>query len=169
MLARAMASSNDNFYHATIFSTEADTIAFAGRIARLLRQGDTITLAGGLGVGKTVFARALVRAFLPREEVPSPTFTLVQSYETTAFAMAHVDLYRVKERSEFRELGLDEALDGGVLVIEWPDRMGELLPYDRLDIILSPGEAEGARAAQIIARGSWAARIRAMFERDTRA
>ena len=113
----------DSFYRSFDLKAEAETAALGREIARHLAAGDTVTLSGPLGAGKTVVARAIVRTFLPREEVPSPTFTLVQSYETQNFAIAHVDLYRVKAISELRELGLDEALERGVLVVEWPDRI----------------------------------------------
>lgn len=159
MLARVM-SSHDSFYCSLIFRSEAETAAFGAKLGALLRRGDTVTLSGGLGAGKSVLARGIVRRFLPHEEVPSPTFTLVQTYGTPAFAIWHVDLYRLKTASEVRELGLDDALDGDVLLIEWPDRMGELLPRDRLDIILEGGNDADERVAKLIARGSWTPRIK---------
>lgn len=170
MLASAMTSPSENFYHARPLKSEAETVAFAAKVAGLLRAGDTVTLAGGLGVGKTVFARAIIRRFLPKEEVPSPTFTLVQTYDTPGFPIWHADLYRLKETRELQELGLEEVLERGVLLVEWPDRMGELLARDRLDVILSiPDEDEPERTAQIVARGSWAERIHTLLEQDMRA
>jgi len=159
MLARAMAVSETSFFQALPMRSEADTAALGARIGTLLKPGDFVTLAGALGAGKTVFARGLIRAFLPKEEVPSPTFTLVQTYETKRFAIWHVDLYRVQSPSEMRELGLDEALERGVLLIEWPDRMGVALPDDRLDVILEGAEEENERLAMVVARGEWVSRI----------
>lgn len=159
MFARAMARLEPSFFQAILLRSEAETAALGGRIAALLKPGDVVTLAGALGAGKTVFARGLIRAFLPKEEVPSPTFTLVQTYETARFPIWHVDLYRVEAPSEVRELGLDEMVERGVLLIEWPDRMGETLPEDRLDIILEGTEEEDERTAKIVARGAWVARI----------
>lgn len=163
MLARVMPLPDTSFFQSLTLTTEADTAALGQRIARLVRSGDTVTLAGALGAGKTVFARALIRHFLPGEEVPSPTFTLVQTYETKRFPIWHVDLYRLKAAGEVRELGLDEALERGVLLIEWPDRMGPSLPSDRLDVILEGGGEEGEendeRTAKIIARGAWVSRV----------
>lgn len=169
MHARSMTMSSESFYHSLTFGSEAETAAFGAKIADLLKAGDTVTLGGDLGAGKTVVARAIIRRFLPREEVPSPTFTLVQTYETPGFTISHVDLYRVKERSELGEFGLGEALERGVLLIEWPDRMGELLPRDRLDIMLSTTDEESARMVQIVSRGSWVERIKGLFNRDRRA
>jgi tRNA threonylcarbamoyladenosine biosynthesis protein TsaE len=163
MLARAMLFSEISFFQSIAITSEPDMVRLGARIGTLLMPGDTVTLAGALGAGKTVFARGLIRSFLPDEEVPSPTFTLVQTYETRRFPIWHVDLYRLKSPSEVRELGLDEALERGVLVIEWPDRMGAGLPADRLDIILEGGGEEGERnderEVKIIARGAWAPRI----------
>lgn len=159
MFARAMARLESSFFQAILLRSEAETAALGGRIAALLKPGDVVTLAGALGAGKTVFARGLIRAFLPKEEVPSPTFTLVQTYEAKALAILHVDLYRVKSSTELRELGLDEALERGAIVVEWPDRMGALLPKDRLDIIFEGDDEGHERTVKIIARGGFAGRI----------
>ncbi len=98
-----------------------DTERLGARLASLLRQGDALCLSGPLGAGKTTLARGLIRALTtPDEEVPSPTFTLVQFYETAAFALAHFDLYRLSDPDEASEVGLDETLDVGVALIEWP-------------------------------------------------
>jgi tRNA threonylcarbamoyl adenosine modification protein YjeE len=169
MPQRAMHTPAESFYNALTFRSEAETRAFGGKVADLLRIGDVVTLGGELGVGKTVFARGVIQRFLPKEEVPSPTFTLIQTYETPAFAISHVDLYRVKERGELRELGLEEALERGVLLIEWPDRMGELLPRDRLDVMLSGDGEENERLVQVVSRGNWVERIKPLLNRDGRA
>jgi len=159
MLVRAMTSPDENFLLLLNLASEAETEALGRRIADVLKPGDTVALSGGLGAGKTALARSIIRRFLPREEVPSPTFTLVQTYETSMFPIWHVDLYRLKAKSEIRELGLDEALDTGVLLIEWPDRMGELLPRDRLDIAFELEDDATQRLVKIVARGSWVPRL----------
>jgi tRNA threonylcarbamoyladenosine biosynthesis protein TsaE len=151
----------DSFYRSFDLQAEADTAALGREIAQHLAAGDTVTLSGPLGAGKSVLARAIVRTFLAREEVPSPTFTLVQTYETQNFTISHVDLYRVKAASELRELGLDEALERGVLLIEWPDRMGLQLPPDRLDIMFEAVDGE-TRLMKLVGRGSWSARVKTL-------
>ncbi|GAB5449385.1 MAG: tRNA (adenosine(37)-N6)-threonylcarbamoyltransferase complex ATPase subunit type 1 TsaE [Gymnodinialimonas sp.] len=105
--------------------TPEATDALAARLATVLRPGDTLLLSGALGAGKTHLARALIRAALdsPDEPVPSPTFTLVQTYEAGAGPLWHADLYRLSDGSEAQELGLDEALDDAICLIEWPDRL----------------------------------------------
>ncbi|PTS91094.1 MULTISPECIES: tRNA (adenosine(37)-N6)-threonylcarbamoyltransferase complex ATPase subunit type 1 TsaE [unclassified Caulobacter] len=114
---------------------EAATQALGQALARHLKAGDALCLTGPLGAGKSTLARALIRALTtPDEEVPSPTFTLVQFYETAAFPLAHFDLYRLSDPDEAYEIGLDEALDGGVALIEWPQRLEGRLPLNRLDI-----------------------------------
>ena len=137
---------------------DADATAALGRaVGRALRRGDAVCLWGPLGAGKTTLARGLIRALTrPDEEIPSPTFTLVQLYETPAFPVAHFDLYRLNRAAEAEELGLDEALDEGAAVIEWPERLEGRLPPDRLDIVL---RIEGeARRARLEPRGAWEGR-----------
>ena len=148
-----------------ILNSEDETALLARLIAGMLRRGDTIALAGMLGVGKTTFAKALIQTVLPNEEVPSPTFTLVQTYDAPKFRITHADLYRVKSKRELRELGFDEALDDGALLIEWPDRMSELLPDDRLDIIIEVDDVVEERRTKQIGRGSWAERMRQLERR----
>jgi tRNA threonylcarbamoyladenosine biosynthesis protein TsaE len=131
------------------FATEQALAAFGGEIAAHLRPGDAVCLSGPLGAGKSTLARGLVRVLTsPEEEVPSPTFTLVQLYAGRDFPVAHFDLYRLKSAAEAFELGLDEALDLGAAVIEWPERLGDALPVDRLAVEIAlpaEGEAEGRR------------------------
>ena len=146
-----------------VFADESATARFGAKLAALLRAGDVIALRGGLGSGKTALARSIVRSFQPVEDVPSPTFTLVQTYAAGAFQIWHVDLYRLSSPREVQELGLDEALDeGGVLLIEWPERAGAWLPEDRLDITLSIGAETATRGADIVAHGSWIERLDAL-------
>lgn len=116
---------------------EAATTALGAAVASLLRTGDAVLLYGDLGAGKSTLARGLVRALTrPDEEVPSPTFTLVQQYEARPF-LSHFDLYRLEGADEAFELGLDEAMDEGAIVVEWPQRLGARLPPDRVDIELT--------------------------------
>jgi tRNA threonylcarbamoyladenosine biosynthesis protein TsaE len=140
----------------------AQTERVAGVVASALQKGDFIALAGALGAGKTTLARGLIQSLVPNEEVPSPTFTLVQAYDAPGFRIAHADLYRLMSEREVVELGFDEALDVGVLLVEWPDRMGRLMPSDRLDIILEVDDGVEERRAKLIGRGSWAQRLRAL-------
>jgi tRNA threonylcarbamoyladenosine biosynthesis protein TsaE len=128
----------------------AATEALAAALAGLVRRGDAILLEGPLGAGKTAFARAFLRAASgdPVLEVPSPTFTLVQEYATRAGRVHHFDLWRVDGPGALAELGWDDARDGIVLV-EWPERLGSLRPSDALTLALVPGETDGARRATL--------------------
>jgi tRNA threonylcarbamoyladenosine biosynthesis protein TsaE len=136
------------------------THALAARLAALLRAGDAVLLEGPLGAGKSELARAVLRAAAgnPTLEVPSPTFTLVQSYDLPAGPAHHFDLYRLDGPGGLDELGWDEAREGIVLV-EWPDRLGALAPPEALRIALSPMEAEEARRALL---SGWDARLGAL-------
>lgn len=117
----------------------AATEALAARLAALARPGDAILLSGPLGAGKSAFARAFLRAAAadPALDVPSPTFTLVQAYETRIGTIHHFDLWRLSDASALEELDWDSARDGIVLV-EWPDRLGFLTPDDALTLTLVP-------------------------------
>ncbi len=114
---------------------EAETFALAKRIAPLLKAGDVIALNGDLGAGKTTFSRALIQTLLdnPNLDVTSPTFTLVQTYESPNFPIWHYDMYRIEDETELDELGFEDTIDG-LAIIEWPIRMGDQLPSYRLDI-----------------------------------
>ncbi len=122
---------------------EAATALLASRIAGVARTRDVIALAGPLGTGKTSFARAFIRALgQGDEEVPSPTFTLVETYSFPRRpAIWHFDLYRLEAPEDVYELGIEEAWAEGICLIEWPERIAALLPADRLDIALAPGGA----------------------------
>jgi tRNA threonylcarbamoyladenosine biosynthesis protein TsaE len=132
------------------------TAALGARIARALAHGDCLTLEGDLGSGKTTLARAILQALGVTEIVPSPSFTLVQAYETTRLPVRHFDLYRIENAAELDELGLDEALDEGAVLIEWPERAPQRLPQDTLHIVLSV-TGETTRDARISGPQRWAA------------
>lgn len=141
-------------------ATAADVERLGAALAARLKVGEAVCLCGPLGAGKTTLARGLIRALTdPEEEVPSPTFTLVQLYAGLQFPIVHFDLYRLTRGEEAYELGLDEALDDGVAIIEWPERLEGRLPPDRLDVVLAlpEGGTEG-RTARLTGHGAWAGR-----------
>jgi tRNA threonylcarbamoyl adenosine modification protein YjeE len=139
---------------------QAGTERFAASLARMLRPGDVVTLGGGLGAGKTTFARALIRALAqdPELEVPSPTFTLIQTYETP-LPVVHADLYRIGSPDELEALGWNEAGDGALMLIEWAERAGTL-PPDRLEVVLDiAGDSGEGRTIALYPHGSFAERL----------
>ncbi len=139
--------------------TEAETADLAARLAPRLAPGDAILLSGPVGAGKSAFARALIRARLgdPGAEVPSPTFTLVQTYGEGESALWHADLYRLSHPDEVAELGLLAALEEAICLVEWPDRLGSLAPASALRLDLAP-EGEG-RSATFSGPPAWAPRL----------
>jgi tRNA threonylcarbamoyladenosine biosynthesis protein TsaE len=138
------------------------TTRLGAAVAHALRPGEAVCLYGPLGAGKSTLARGLVRALTRADEdVPSPTFTLVQFYESRsheagALPLAHFDLYRLDRADEAFEIGLDEALADGAAVIEWPERLGGHLPEDRLDIEI--GHRGDGRVARLVPHGAWKGR-----------
>jgi tRNA threonylcarbamoyladenosine biosynthesis protein TsaE len=139
--------------------SEAATADLARRLGAFLTIGDVVALRGDLGAGKTSFARALIRALIGPDgadrEVPSPTFTLVQTYETPAGRIHHFDLYRIISPDELIEIGWDEALADGIVLVEWPERAGALLPAARLDLTLEFGADAEARRALLRPGPGW--------------
>jgi tRNA threonylcarbamoyl adenosine modification protein YjeE len=125
--------------HTVVLPNEEAMQRLVKDIAIALEPGDLITLSGDLGAGKTTFARALIRHLAgdPAVEVPSPTFTIMQTYELPRFPVVHADLYRVSGSSELAELGFEDLPPGAVILLEWPDRAAGFLPPDRLDIALT--------------------------------
>jgi len=132
---------------------EADLSRVAQDMAPHIQKGAVIALEGDLGAGKTAFARALIRHISgnPALEVPSPTFTLVQIYETTTGDIWHFDLYRLKAADEVYELGWEDALASkAILLIEWAERIESMLPPSTITITIKP-EADGARTIEVAA------------------
>ena len=132
-------------------STEDATSAFGACLAPLLASGDVLLLSGPIGAGKTHFARAIIQTRLEAqglsEDVPSPTYTLVQTYSDGLAEIWHADLYRLSDTSELAELGLDEAFATGIVLIEWPDRLGDETPDGALSVEITP--KNGARRASL--------------------
>lgn len=117
---------NENETFDLLTTAEADTVRLGQKLAHFAQKGDTFALFGTLGMGKSVLARAFIRELTGAKEVPSPTFTLLQSYEAPDFEIYHFDLYRLKSPEEIFEIGMEDALYGGVCLIEWPEQMGRL-------------------------------------------
>jgi tRNA threonylcarbamoyladenosine biosynthesis protein TsaE len=140
---------------------EAATERLGARLAAALAPRDLVALSGDLGTGKTCLARAVIAGLMGGpEEVPSPTFTLVQTYETPRGPLWHFDLYRLSAPDEVWELGFEEALAEGISLIEWPERLGRLLPAVRLDLGLRFAAEPGARHADLVGHGAaWAGRL----------
>jgi tRNA threonylcarbamoyl adenosine modification protein YjeE len=141
---------------------EKATETLAARLAAVARPGDIIALQGELGAGKTSFARAFIRAHGGDEAVPSPTFTLVQTYDLPGGRVWHFDLYRLRVAEEAWELGIEEAFDDGISLIEWPERLGTLMPRRRLLVALDFAATSSARRATLSGDNEWATRIAAI-------
>lgn len=144
-----------------LLPTSDATAQFAVNLAARLEPGDVVLLTGPVGAGKTHFARAAIQSMLDViEDVPSPTFTLIQTYDTDQGEVWHADLYRLTSTFEIEELGLTDAFTDCICLIEWPDRLGDMRPFDALDITLEPLEAEDGR--RLTAKWSdprWAKRL----------
>lgn len=139
----------------------AATDALGARLAEILRPGDVVALEGPLGSGKTALARAAIRALTdPSEDVPSPTFTLVQVYQSDAGPLYHFDLYRLEAADQAVELGVDDAFADGISLVEWPDRLGGYLPRRHLKITLAAGTQKDSRIARISGGTQWKERWR---------
>jgi tRNA threonylcarbamoyladenosine biosynthesis protein TsaE len=142
---------------------ETATVALAARIAASAQCADIIALKGDLGTGKTTFARAFIRARGNYDdEVPSPTFTLVQVYDLGGPAIWHFDLYRLRAPQEAWELGIEDAFNEGISLIEWPERLGSLLPPRRLEIALELGDRPGERRVLLDPGTDWQQRVTAI-------
>ena len=137
-----------------------ETKAIALRIKENLQNGDIVLLKGEIGAGKSHFARSLIQAAMDKvEDVPSPTFTLVQTYDTVVGSIWHADLYRLSDQSEVFELGLIDAFGNDIVLIEWPDRLGYLEPQDALTIELVILENDKREVIFSTSSCMWEARI----------
>lgn len=139
--------------------SDSQTAELAQRLGQHLRPGDCVLLSGEIGAGKTHFARSLIRSLqdVP-EDIPSPTFTLVQTYDTRAGDLWHADLYRLSALEEVEELGLVEAFEKAICLVEWPDRLGPLAPDDALvlDLAADPGDDDMRHASFAWSDPKWA-------------
>ena len=140
-----------------------NTAKIAVLLADALRPGDTICLSGGLGAGKSHFARSVIAHLTGEVDIPSPTFTLVQTYSAAAFTIWHADLYRLSSPDEVAELGLDEAFGHDLCLIEWPDRL-PTPPGDALHLDLRQGADETERQLVFTHDGSWADRLTVLID-----
>lgn len=153
-----MKGKSEGFVREIALADEAATAALGAQLAAVLKPGDAVALAGDLGAGKTTLARAALRSLGIDEDVPSPTFTLVQHYEVRGLPIGHFDLYRIENDSEIEQLGLEDALQHGAALIEWPERAGAWLPPDVLRIEL---QISGPQSRRAIVSGpeEWTSRL----------
>lgn len=148
-----------------VLADEAGTRSRAALLAGHVARGDVIALEGTLGMGKTAFARALINALPgPEEEVPSPTFTLVQTYERGDLDICHFDLYRLETPMDAYELGIEDAFFDAVSLIEWPEKLGTLLPDGHLKVTLSDAGTAEERRMTITGNSRWAERLGQIFK-----
>lgn len=149
----------------TLTSPE-QTAAFAVRLGAGLTAGDTVLLEGSIGAGKTHFARSLIQSRLTApEDVPSPTFTLVQTYEADGVEIWHSDLYRLTSPDEVIELGLIDAFDTAICLVEWPDRLGNLTPRDALTLRFTQGDSEDKRVISLTWEDAkWSSRLNGVLD-----
>jgi tRNA threonylcarbamoyladenosine biosynthesis protein TsaE len=143
----------------TVTRSADETLALAGTVGEMLRAGDVVSLAGGLGAGKTVFARGVARALGVTEPVVSPSFTIVREYDGRV-PLVHVDVYRLDTYQELHDLGFEEVVrDDAVTLVEWGDVIDGMLPGDRLDVRMAVGAADDERVVELEGHGrSWRAR-----------
>lgn len=142
-----------------ILATAEDATRLAEAFSGHLTAGDCLLLAGPVGAGKTHFARSIIQAMMAKdgavEDVPSPTFTLVQVYETSAGEVWHTDLYRLSHVDELVELGLEDAFETAITLVEWPDRLGVARPSRHLDLTFSmPDPETDVRVLELITVGA---------------
>ncbi len=143
-----------------------ETAALAARLAHACARHDCIALTGDLGAGKTVFARGFIQALAGEVEVTSPTFTLAQSYplQASQLTLWHFDLYRIEHADELHELGIEDALEDGIALIEWPQIADTLLPKDRLEVHIRPGKSEQERFVMVSAPDAWYKKLTSLMD-----
>jgi tRNA threonylcarbamoyl adenosine modification protein YjeE len=151
-----MKGKTEGFVREIALGDELATKRLGAQIAAGLKSGETVALWGDLGTGKTTLARAILCALGVREAVPSPTFTLVQHYDTPRLPVDHFDLYRIERESDIEQLGLGHALASGAALIEWPERAGSQLPSAALHVAMDI-VGEGSRRATVSGPARWAA------------
>ena len=143
-----------------------ETTALATRLKESLQNGDVILLTGEIGAGKSHFARSLIQAAMDNiEEVPSPTFTLVQTYDTIIGSIWHADLYRLNDQSDIFELGLIDAFGNEIVLVEWPDRLGYLEPQDALTVEITILEKNKRKITFSTTSSEWRRRLEKTFKR----
>lgn len=150
---RKMADNSETFRAQLPLPDLAATQRLGAAIAAGLKPGDAVALWGDLGAGKTTLARAILQGLGVAEDVPSPTFTIVQRYDTARLAVSHYDLYRLKDAREMDELGFDDALAEGAALVEWPERAPHYLPVDALHVRLAAGD--DGRIAKLTGPARW--------------
>lgn len=146
------------------WTTADDTASAGASLGPMLRPGDIVLLDGDVGAGKTHFARALIQSvLLQAEDVPSPTFTLVQIYDTRHGPLWHTDLYRISTDTEVDELGLIDAFDDAICLVEWSDRLGPWTPDAALCVTIKP-KGEGRTATLTWTDPRWSDRLAGVFQ-----
>ena len=146
-----------------IVENEADMLALGARLGAVLCPGDVVAFAGGLGAGQTTLARGLVQGSLPTEIVPSPTYTLVQTYDFPNFTLWHCDLYRLEDEEDVLEIGLEEAFADAVTLIEWADRLGGWLPHRRLSVAFAGEDWDESRRIVLDGDSDWRERLEGLM------
>jgi len=163
----ALMTAQTSIHRTLTLLTPTATAAMAEALAPLLNKGDVLLLSGPIGAGKSYFARSLIRWRMAQvdalEDVPSPTFTLVQSYPLSDGEIWHADLYRLNDPSEIEELGLMEAFEDAICLVEWPDRLPDV-PSAALSLDFTPGDSGDSRQLTIRGDAAWATRLAAILE-----
>ncbi len=158
------------FMHPAISAEEM--ARFAESMAPVMRAGDTILLDGPVGAGKSHFCRALIQARMAQvghvEDVPSPSFTLVQTYDIGGLEIWHVDLYRLGDPYEMLELGLDDAFGGAICLVEWAERLGDLRPQGALQLTLAANPNPDTRQLHLAGGGDWQRRLAPLIDHAAR-
>ena len=151
-----------------ILANKAETEALGASLAEIAIPGDIIALKGTLGSGKSVLARAFIRKYCKTtENIPSPTFTLVQTYDMGLVPVYHFDLYRIINSEETIELGIEEAFSDGISLIEWPERLESYLPKNHLEIWLRVNNKDSIRNILLAGAESWQTRLDNLFSEET--